>query len=79
MYAITVLYSSSGAGTPRTPTSNTARSRPSYPGVDVGHLYKSISRISGTVHAQRGGSGTWGTNSIIHVLDFLFTIARRRI
>ena len=40
-----------------------------HPRVDAGQLQKSVSRISGGIHARSGDSRTWSTNSVLHVLD----------
>ena len=44
------------------------------PGVDAGQLQKSISQISGKIHAISGDSGTWSTNSVLHVMDCLLQL-----
>ena len=43
-----------------------------YPRVDAGQLQKSISQISGGILAKSGDSGTWSTDSVLHVLDCFY-------
>ena len=44
-----------------------SRTELGYHGVDAGQLKKSISQISGGIHAKRGDSRTRSTNSVLHV------------
>ena len=45
-------------------------------GVDVGQSPKSISRISGGIHARSGDSRMWSTDSVIHALGCFSQLLR---